>query len=64
LPTGGGGFDRLYGDAADTAHYSAEPIPPRYYVSDMGLYIIVYDLISYDGLDIVVGIPVENLQGP
>jgi hypothetical protein len=37
LPTGEGGDDMLYGDVADIAHFSAEPIPPRYYVSDMGV---------------------------
>ena len=64
LPTGEGGDDMLYGDVADTAHFSAEPVPPRYYVGDMGLYIIVLDLLSEDGLDILVGIPIENLEGP
>jgi Ca2+-binding RTX toxin-like protein len=62
--TGDGGSDRLYGDVSDLAHYSAEPIPPRYYVSDMVWYVIVYDLISEDGLDILAGIPAGNLDGP
>ena len=67
LPEAAVGDDRFYGGADaddDLAHFSDEPVAPRYDVRDMGSYIVVYDTWSEDGRDIVREIPLENLHGP
>ena len=62
--TGGGGDDSLRGGGSDFAHYSADPVPPRYSVRDAGSYIVVTDTSGADGVDIDRGCPLANITGP
>jgi len=65
--TGGTGNDSLRGGGSDYAHYTEEPIPPRYNVRDAGTYFVVTDITggpTGDGVDIVRGCPEENIVGP
>jgi Ca2+-binding RTX toxin-like protein len=66
--TGGAGNDNLRGNPTgnnDYAHFSANPVPPRYVVRDNITYIVVTDTApGQDGVDIVRGCPLANILGP